>query len=61
MKKIKFYIKFILQICFLISIFNEIHANNEQKYYEDDKISKYLSGVLSLMSAIEENPSATNS
>ena len=48
MKKIKFYIKFILQICFLISIFNEIHANNEQKFYEDDKISKYLSGVLSL-------------
>ena len=47
-KKIKFYIKFIIQICFLISIFNEIHANNIEKYYEDGKISKYLSGVVSV-------------
>jgi len=48
MQKIKNYIKLILQIFFFISIFNQINAKNLDKYYQEDKISNYFSGIVSL-------------
>ena len=48
MKKIKFLSKLIIQILFFISIFNVIYAKNYEKYYQEDKISNYFSGILLL-------------
>ena len=48
MKEKKSHFKLILQTFFLIFIFNTTNANNLDKYYSEDKISDYFSGLLSL-------------
>ena len=48
MKKVNFFFIFIIKIIFFISIYNTIHAKNLDKYYNEDNISNYFSGVLSL-------------
>ena len=48
MKEKKTHFKLILQIFFFIFIFNSINAKNLDKYYSEDKISDYFSGIVSL-------------
>ena len=48
MKKIFFFLSFIFKIIFFISIYNTIHAKNLDKYYDEDNISNYFSGIISL-------------
>ena len=47
MKRINFLI-LVIKIIFFLSIYNTIHAKNLDKYYNEDNISNYFSGVLSL-------------
>ena len=48
MKKILLYFNFILQIIFFISLFNIANSKNLDKYFNEDDLSDYLSGILSL-------------
>ena len=47
MKRINLLI-LVIKIIFFLSIYNTIHAKNLDKYYNEDNISNYFSGVLSL-------------
>ena len=55
MYKIKNYITLIIQIIFLLSIFNPIYAKNINKKYDADSFSNYFSGILSLQDKNFEN------
>ena len=44
----KFYIKFILQIFFVIIFFSTLHAKNLDKYSSAENISDYFAGMLAL-------------
>ena len=55
MYKIKNYITLIIQIVFLLSIFNPIYAKNINKKYDADSFSNYFSGILSLQDKNFEN------
>ena len=48
MKKIFFFLSFVFKIILFISIYNTIHAKNLDKYYDEDNISNYFSGIISL-------------
>ena len=48
MFKFKNYLKIIVHICFFIIIFNNVEAKKIDKFYNDDYVSDYFSGIISL-------------
>ncbi len=48
MKKINFFFTLIIKIIFFLCIYNTIQAKNLDKYNNEDSISNYFSGILSL-------------